>query len=75
MRPRGNKLNVDQREYIIMKCSSRFYAEAILRKRKSFHQNIIARHQRVHGLQQFSPRPLCPRMMGIIPVEQGVEGG
>jgi len=45
MRTRGNKLNGDQGEYIIMKCSCRFHAEAILQKRKSFHQNIIARNR------------------------------
>jgi hypothetical protein len=28
-----------------MKCSCRFHAEAILQKRKSFHQNIIARNR------------------------------
>ena len=58
-----------------MKCPRRFHAEAILQQRKSFQQDVIARHQRVRDLQQTSPGPLGPRMMGVIAVEQGLEGG
>ena len=70
---RGNKLNINKREDVLLKSTYGFQSETVLHKGKGLYENVITCYKPMLSPEQLSPYLCCLLVIGIIPVKQGIE--